>query len=158
MTTAIVITVSTRAAGGVYDDAAGPVVAQMLRDVGFDVGDIIVIPDGRQEIADTIRAAAAKAALVITNGGTGLTPGDLTPEATADVVDRVVPGMAEMMRAASFAVTPMAALSRAIVGTLGASLVINLPGSPKAAGENLSAVLPVLEHAIAQLHGGDHPR
>jgi molybdopterin adenylyltransferase len=158
MRRAVVITVSTRAAGGQYADAAGPVVADLLREAGFDVGDVVVIPDGREVVADALRSAAPTADLVVTNGGTGLTPRDLTPEATADVVDRVVPGLAEMMRAASLAVTPMAALSRAIVGTLGTTLVINLPGSPKAAAENLGVVLPVLGHALDQLHGGDHPR
>ena len=155
---AVVITVSTRAAGGTYTDESGPVVAQLLRDSGFDVADIIVIPDGRQTVGDAIRAATAGADVVVTTGGTGLSPTDVTPEATLDVVDRVVPGLAELMRAASLAVTPMAALSRAAAGTLGATLVINLPGSPKAARENLEAVLPVLGHAVEQLRGGDHQR
>lgn len=158
MTRAVVITVSTRAAGGQYEDASSPVVAGLLGDAGFDVADVVVVRDGRQVVADAIRKAAASAELVVTTGGTGLTPTDLTPEATADVVDRVVPGLAELMRAASFAVTPMAALSRAVAGILGTTLVINLPGSPKAARENLEAVLPVLTHALEQLSGGDHPR
>jgi molybdopterin adenylyltransferase len=155
---AAVITVSTRAAGGHYADASGPEVAQLLRTAGFDVGDVVLVPDGRDPVAQAIRDAAASADLVVTSGGTGLAPGDVTPEATLAVVDRLVPGIAELMRAASLAVTPMAALSRAVAGTLGATLVINLPGSPKAARENLDAVLPVLAHAIDQLRGGDHPR
>ena len=158
MTTAVVITVSTRAAAGTYTDKSGPVVAQMLTDAGFEVADVVVVPDGRDAVADAIRAASAGARLVVTTGGTGLTPADVTPEATADVVDRVVPGLGELMRARSLEITPMAALSRATAGTLGATLVVNLPGSPKAARENLDAVLPVLGHAIDQLGGGDHLR
>lgn len=158
MNRAVVITVSTRAAAGQYPDASGPEVAQVLADAGFAVGDVVVVPDGRAVVAAAIRAASADAALVVTTGGTGLAPTDATPEATADAVDRLVPGLGELMRAASLAVTPMAALSRAAAGTLGSTLVINLPGSPKAARENLAAVLPVLDHAIDQLRGGDHLR
>ena len=158
MTRAVVITVSTRAAGGHYVDESGPVVASLLQEAGFSVGDVVVVADSREAVADAIRAAAAGADLVATTGGTGLSPSDVTPEATTDVVDRLVPGIGELMRAASLAVTPMAALSRAVAGALGTTLVVNLPGSPKAARENLDAVLPVLGHAIEQLRGGDHPR
>ena len=158
MTRAVVITVSTRAAAGQYPDASGPVVAQILRDAGFAVGDVVVVPDGRAAVADAIRTASADARLVLTTGGTGLARSDVTPEATADVVDRLVPGVAELMRMRSLAITPMAALSRATAGTVGSTLVVNLPGSPKAARENLEAVLPVLGHAIDQLAGGDHVR
>lgn len=155
---ATVVTVSTRAAGGVYDDEAGPQVAAVLADAGFAVSDPVVIADGRDRVAATIVDACADADLVVTNGGTGLHPKDETPEATLDVVDRVVPGIAEAMRAAALAVTPMGMLSRAVAGVRGATLVVNLPGSPKAAVENLQAVLPVLHHAVDQLRGGDHPR
>ena len=155
---AAVITVSTRAATGVYDDDAGPAVADVLRGAGFEVGDIVVIPDGRSGVAEAIVAACADADLVVTSGGTGLHPRDETPEATLEVVDRLVPGVAEAMRAASLAVTPMAALSRAVAGLRGGTLVLNLPGSPKGAVENLNAVVGVLSHAVDQLHGGDHRR
>lgn len=155
---AAVVTVSTRAAGGVYADDAGPAVAEVLREAGFSVGDVTVVPDGRAGVAAAIVQACAAADLVVTNGGTGLHPKDLTPEATLDVVDRLAPGIAEAMRAASLTVTPMAMLSRAVAGIRGQTLVLNLPGSPKGAVENLRAVLPVLRHAVDQLHGGDHAR
>lgn len=155
---AVVVTVSTRAAAGVYPDDAGTAVAGVLRRAGFEVGDIVVVPDGRAGVAAAIVAACEGADLVVTNGGTGLHPKDLTPEATLDVVDRLAPGLAEAMRAASMTVTPMAMLSRAVAGIRGQTLVLNLPGSPKGAVENLRAVTPVLAHAIDQLRGGDHPR
>jgi molybdopterin adenylyltransferase len=155
---AAVVTVSTRASSGVYADEAGPAVVARLREAGFEVEDPIVVPDGREVVADALRAAAAGADLVVSSGGTGLHPRDLTPEATRDVVDREVSGLAEAMRAASRAVAPTAVLSRAVAGTLGATLVLNLPGSPRAAVENLEVVLPVLGHALDQLRGGDHPR
>lgn len=158
MRRAAVITVSTRAAAQVYADEAGPAVAAMLRDAGFTVVDVGVIPDGRATVASAIRAACNDVDLVVTCGGTGINPNDETPDATADVIDRPVPGIAEAMRAASLEVTPTAMLSRAVAGIRGGALVINLPGSPKAAKENLQAVLGVLDHAMDQLHGGDHPR
>lgn len=155
---AAVITVSTRAAGGVYADEAGPRVAGLLAEAGFAVADVVVVRDGREIVAAAIVEACGDADVVVTNGGTGLHPRDETPEATRDVIDRLVPGIAEAMRAASLAVTPMGMLSRAVAGVRATTLVINLPGSPKAAVENLQAVLPVLRHAVDQLHGGDHPR
>ena len=156
MKRAVVITVSTRAAAGVYADEAGPAVAQVLSDAGFEVAPIRVIPDGHGLVATEIRTACEGAELVVTNGGTGINPRDETPDATLDVVDREVPGIAEAMRAASLRVTPMAMLSRAVAGVRGSTLVINLPGSPKAAVENLQAVLVVLDHALDQLADGDH--
>lgn len=158
MRRATVITVSSRAAAGVYADDAGPAVAAVLRDAGYDVGDVRVVPDGRAVVATEIRSACDESDLVVTSGGTGLHPRDETPEATLDVVDRVAPGIAEAMRDSSARVTPMAMLSRAVAGMRGTTLVINLPGSPKAAVENLEAVLGVLDHALDQLAGGDHSR
>jgi len=155
---AAVVTVSTRAAAGVYGDDAGPAVAAVLRAAGFDVGEVVVVPDGRAGVGRAIVDACVGADLVVTNGGTGLHPRDLTPEATRDVVDRLAPGFAEAMRAASLAVTPRAMLSRGVAGVRGRTLVLNLPGSPKAAVENLQAVVGVLRHAVDQLGGGDHPR
>lgn len=158
MKRAAVITVSTRAAADVYADEAGPAVAQLLADAGFEVVDVGVIPDGRATVASALRAACDDVNLVVTCGGTGLHPSDETPDATADVIDRPVPGMAEAMRAASLRVTPTAMLSRAVAGVRGSALILNLPGSTKAATENLQAVLEVLDHAMDQLQGGDHPR
>lgn len=153
-----VVTVSNRASAGIYEDDAGPAVAAALAEAGFAVAPVVVVPDGRKVVAAALVDACRTARLVVTTGGTGLHPNDQTPEATTDVVDRLVPGLAEAMRAASAAVTPMASLSRAVAGIRGASLIVNLPGSPKGAVENLRAVLPVLGHAIDQLAGGDHPR
>jgi molybdopterin adenylyltransferase len=155
---AVVVTVSTRAAAGVYEDDAGPAVAERLRAAGFAVPEPVVVPDGRQVVADAIRSACESADVVLTSGGTGVHPKDETPEATLDVVERLVPGLAEAMRAASLAITPMAMLSRAVAGVRGRCLVVNLPGSPKGALETLEVVLPVLRHAVDQLHDGDHRR
>jgi molybdenum cofactor synthesis domain-containing protein len=154
---AVVITVSTRASRGVYADLAGPRVAGMLTQDGFEC-DVRVVPDGHDVVAGALREAAAGADLVVTCGGTGLTPMDVTPEATRAVLDREIPGIAEAMRAASLAVTPMAMLSRGTAGVLGTAVVVNLPGSENAASENLEVVRPVLRHAFEQVHGGDHPR
>jgi molybdopterin adenylyltransferase len=155
---AAVITVSSRAAAGVYDDDAGPAVAGVLRDAGFEVAEPVVVPDGVEEVATAIRGACQQGAdVVVTSGGTGLHPKDVTPEATLSVVERVVPGVAEAMRAAAVAATPMGMLSRGVAGVCMGSLVVNLPGSPKAAVENLQAVVSVLDHAVDQLRGGDHP-
>lgn len=155
---AIVITVSNRASAGVYADEAGPAVAERLRAIGFEVGEPLVVPDGRAGVGEAIAAACAEADVVVTSGGTGLHPGDETPEATRDVVDRLAPGLAEAMRQASLAITPMGMLSRAVAGVRGRALVLNLPGSPKGAVESLAAVEGVLAHAVDQLRGGDHPR
>lgn len=152
------MTVSTRAAAGVYADEAGPRVVELLVGAGFEVGEPVVVPDGRDGVRQAIVSACEQADVVVTNGGTGLHPKDQTPEATLDAVDRLAPGIAEAMRAAAQSITPMGMLSRAVAGLRGQTLVINLPGSPKAAAENLAVVLPTLGHAVDQLRGGDHPR
>jgi molybdopterin adenylyltransferase len=155
---ATVITVSTRAAAGVYDDEAGPLLAEQLRSAGFTVNPVVVVPDGRDVVAAALRSALPDADVVVTTGGTGLHPRDRTPEATRDVIEHTVDGMAEAMRAAALRITPMGMLSRGVAGVAQGTLIINLPGSPKGATENLSVVLGVLGHAIDQLRGGDHPR
>jgi cyclic pyranopterin phosphate synthase len=153
-----VITCSTRAAAGERDDASGPAVIAALRDAGFEVApEPVVLPDDEDLIAAALIALAdGGARLIVTSGGTGLTPGDRTPAATRRVIDREVPGLAELMRAAGIASTPMAALSRGVVGARGTTLIVNLPGSPRGAIESLTAVLPILRHALEQLAGGDH--
>ena len=155
---ATVITCSTRAAAGEREDASGPAVVAALRAAGFDVApEPVVLADDENAIASTLASLAdAGARLLVTSGGTGLTPGDRTPAATRRVIDREIPGLAELMRAAGLASTPMAALSRGLVGARGATLIVNLPGSPRGAVESLTALLPVLRHALEQLAGGDH--
>ena len=152
------ITVSTRAANGVYEDAAGPLLVDQLEAAGFTVAPVVVVPDGRDVVADALRAALDEADLIVTSGGTGLHPRDETPQATADVIEHTVDGIAEAMRTAALRITPMGMLSRAVAGVAQGTLIVNLPGLPKGATENLAAVLPVLGHAVDQLHGGDHPR
>lgn len=153
-----IITVSTRASAEVYEDTAGPAVEEVLRDAGFSVLGITVVPDGREGVAAAIIQACADADVVITNGGTGLHPNDTTPEATWDVIDREVPGVAQAIRARSLQITPMAMLSRAVAGMRGTTLIINVPGSPKGARESVEVVAPVLVHAVDQMAAGDHPR
>jgi cyclic pyranopterin phosphate synthase len=155
---AVVVTCSNRSAAGERDDASGPALVAALTDAGFDTApDPIVVADDENAIATLLSGLAdAGHRLVVTTGGTGLTPTDVTPAATRRVIDREVPGLAELMRAAGIASTPMAALSRGVVGARGATLIANLPGSPRGAAESLQALLPVLRHAMDQLAGGDH--
>ena len=155
---AAVVTCSNRSATGEREDTSGPAVVEALRTAGFDVApEPIVIPDDEALIAATLTdLAEAGHRLIVTTGGTGLTPTDVTPAATRRVIDRELPGLAELMRAAGRASTPMAALSQAVVGARGATLIANLPGSVRGATESLDALAPVLRHALEQLAGGDH--
>jgi cyclic pyranopterin phosphate synthase len=155
---AVVVTCSNRSAAGAREDTAGPALVDGLRAAGWDVTpEPEVVPDDESAIAATLAALADGGhRLILTTGGTGLTPGDVTPAATLRVAERQVPGIAEMMRAAGLASTPMAALSRGVAAARGRTLIVNLPGSPKGAIESLEAALPVLRHAVEQLAGGDH--
>lgn len=150
--TVAIVTVSDRSAAGERADAAGPALRDLLEGEGYEVASASVVPDDRPRIEAAItEAAASDVALCVTTGGTGLGPRDVTPEATAAVCDRLVPGIGEAMRAASAKITPYAWLSRATAGTLGRTLVVNVPGSPRAAVENLSAVLKPVAHGIRTL-------
>jgi molybdenum cofactor synthesis domain-containing protein len=155
----VVVVASNRAADGVYEDTSGPILVQGLTAHGFDVTGPVVVHDG-DEVAQALVAAVADGAdLVVTSGGTGLTKLDLTPEMTAGIVDFEVPGIAEMIRAAGLAKTPHAALSRGIAGVAGRTLIVNLAGSTGAAKDGLAVLTAELvEHAVSQLHGGDHVR
>lgn len=155
---AVVITCSNRSAAGEREDASGPAVVAALRDAGFDVAtSALIVADDEAAIANLLsRLADAGHRLIVTTGGTGLAPTDVTPAATRRVIDREAPGLAQLMRAAGLVSTPLAALSRGVVGTRGSALIANLPGSPKGATESLAALLPVLRHALDQLAGGDH--
>ena len=139
--TAFVITVSDRASSGERDDASGPGIAARLASLGFTV-ERATVPDERAPIEAALVAAASRHDLVVTTGGTGLTPRDVTPQATSAVIDYEVPGFAEAMRADGRASTPMAILSRAVVGVRGQALIVNLPGSPRAALESLAVLEP----------------
>lgn len=155
--TAVVITCSTRAATGVYEDRGGPIIVAALREQGFEVADPTVVPDG-PAVGEALAAALGRRPdLVVTTGGTGLSPTDGTPEATRTVIDREVPGLAEAIRSYGVAQgVPSAVLSRGLVGVAGPTLVVNLPGSSGGVRDGLAVLLPVLGHAISQLRGGDH--
>jgi molybdopterin adenylyltransferase len=156
---AAVLTVSDGVSDGTRADESGDVAEGILREAGFEVGSRALVPDDRRRIEAILRELAGTHALVVTTGGTGFGPRDVTPEATLAVIDREAPGLAEVMRAAGLAKTPMASLSRAVAGSIGGTLVLNLPGSPKGVRESLDAVLSVLPHAIELLGGvtGAHP-
>ena len=159
MIRALAVTISNRAAAGIYEDRSGPVLADLLRKAGCEVDGPVVIPDGA-----TVRAALQDAVdagydLVVTTGGTGLTPGDETPEMTQMVLDREIPGIAETIRAAGVAAgVPAAALSRGIAGVANSTLIVNLPGSTGGVRDGMAVLSGLLKHAVDQIRGGDHPR
>ena len=158
MTRAHVVTISDRASAKKMQDESGPALVHILGEAQFEVTGPQVVPDDVRRIADAIVDAVDLGAdIVVTTGGTGLGPRDVTPQATSEVIDFEVPGIAETMRRAGAAKTPMAALSRGLAGVRGRTLIINVPGSVKGATESLDAVMPILGHAVRLLHGDtDH--
>ena len=150
-----VLTVSDRSAAGTREDLSGPALAKAIENAGWQVAERGLVPDEFDRVAEQLKAwaDAGEIAVVLTSGGTGFSSRDVTPEATLAVVDRLAPGLAEAMRAGSLAVTPHAMLSRAVAGIRKRCLIINLPGSPKAALENFRIVQPALPHAVQLLAG-----
>ncbi|HYA40608.1 MAG TPA: MogA/MoaB family molybdenum cofactor biosynthesis protein [Syntrophobacteraceae bacterium] len=150
-----IVTVSDRGARGEREDLSGQALAEKLRAAGFEVFHKTIVADEYEEIRKVLADLSdnERAALIITTGGTGVAPRDVTPEATLSVIDKAVPGLAEAMRAASVQKTPHAMISRAVAGIRGKTLIVNLPGSPKGAVENLESVLPGLPHALDKIQG-----
>jgi molybdenum cofactor synthesis domain-containing protein len=159
MIRALAITVSNRAAAGIYADKSGPVLAELLRSAGCETDGPVVVPDGAAVEAALQDAVNAGYDVVVTTGGTGLTPGDLTPEMTRMIIDREIPGIAEAIRAAGVnAGIPAAMLSRGLAGFAGTTLVVNLPGSTGGVRDGMAVVSSVIAHALDQAAGGDHVR
>lgn len=157
MLRAAVITVSDRSAAGARPDASGPVAVATLREAGWECDEAVVVPDGADSVEQALRAArSGGAGLVITTGGTGVGPRDRTPEGTARVLDREIPGIAEELRRRAVVEKPAGMLSRGLAGIAGQALVVNLPGSPAAVASGMPVILSVARHVLAQVAGGDH--
>lgn len=159
MIRALAITVSNRAAAGIYADRSGPVLAELLRSAGCETDGPQVIPDGAPVEQALREAVNAGYDVVVTTGGTGLTPGDLTPEMTGRVLDREIPGIADAIRRQGDAAgVPAAVLSRGLAGLAGQTLIVNLPGSTGGVRDGMAVLSRILVHAVDQIRGGDHPR
>ena len=158
MIKAVILTVSDSCARGKREDLSGPAVARILERGGFEVSEKKVGADDREAIADELRSLSdgRGVEVILTVGGTGLGPRDVTPEATSSVCERLVPGLSEIIRAEGFKKTELAVLSRAVAGVRSGTLIINLPGSEKGAGESLGVILGVLPHAVEMVRGGGH--
>ncbi|QFG21585.1 molybdenum cofactor biosynthesis protein B [Actinomadura sp. WMMB 499] len=155
---AMAVTVSNRAAAGVYPDRSGPVLVEMLSDLGCQVDGPVVVPDG-EPVEDVLRDAVEQGYdVVVTTGGTGLTPTDRTPEMTRRVLDREIPGIAEAIRMDNRDKVPTAILSRGLAGISGRTLIVNLPGSTGGVRDGMTVLGRVLAHAVDQVHGGDHKK
>ena len=154
---AVVITISDKGFRGERKDKSGQEIIDMLKDAGIDVACSKIIPDEKDRIKEALIDFADKKSipLIITTGGTGVSPRDVTPDVTLEVIDKEVPGMAEAMRHASIAITPHGMISRAVVGIRGKTLIVNLPGSPRAVRENLAVILPALRHTVEKIKGDD---
>jgi molybdopterin adenylyltransferase len=152
---AAIITMSDKGAAGEREDESGVVIREMITGIGFSADHYELLPDDRDRISASLKRLCDGGTidLILTTGGTGVAPRDVTPEATLAVIDRELPGMAEAMRAESLKKTPRAMISRAVAGIRGRTLIVNLPGSPKAVRENLSVILPALSHAIEKIKG-----
>ena len=156
---AVVVTASNRASAGVYEDRSGQALAEGLAALGFTVDGPHVRPDDVAQLTDVLRTAVADGAdVVLTTGGTGLSPTDVTPEATRTVLEREAPGIAEAVRRYGAEKVPTSVLSRGVAGTAGRTLIVNLPGSTGGVRDALAVLGPLLPHIVSQLRGGDHPR
>lgn len=153
MITVAVLTLSDKGSRGERQDLSGPVMSELLKSIDAEVMHYEVLPDEKELIKERLIDYARKVDLILTTGGTGLSPRDVTPDATREVIDREVPGICEVMRAAGMKETPRSMLSRAVAGIRGQALIINLPGSPRAVRENLEVILEVIPHAVEKIKG-----
>ena len=150
---AAILTISDKGSRGEREDKSGAAIREIIEEMGGEIVEHAVVPDERNEIERALRRMAGAAGLVLTTGGTGIAPRDVTPEATRAVIEKELPGITEIMRLKSSEVAPTAMLSRAVAGTLGSALIVNLPGSPKAVRECLSFIKPAIPHALELLRG-----
>ncbi len=155
MIRAAILTISDRGSRGEREDISGPAISEMLKQIDAEVVSIDILPDEKYDIMNKLIELSQKADLVLTTGGTGLSPRDVTPEATMEIIEREIPGIPEVMRYEGMKITDRAMLTRAVAGVRGRTLIINLPGSPKAVRENLSVILSTLPHAIEKIKGSE---